>query len=585
MQSFRSLIPSCLTHPLPKQVCPSLFYNHRSNNASIKAQETKGQPPACYDFQHKPNFHSLDRQRYVSPTTGKCRWLRVQCASSTQSSPIRGATRGKEVDVSGRARRALKLAYWLAQHSPFSEYFPEWVGRWLWLILCLLKRVKSAPYEDTYKPYLSKFWGQLWAARSEKEYSLRVPGRGLLLRPDHKGDVYSITHAAYPRQLIVHDGTNWRVCIDPNALARMEYIAISYKNSDFTTPQIDGNYEVTKEVQQSYVSALARSICLELGATAYWLDFECTGELQAEKNEDLYRFADVFRGASRTVILIRDRYLFPLNSTEIPSRTKQQRDEEEASGWKSWGERVWTFPEALLSSELAYKFGSEPVRSISLREVGNIAYGPDQEEMRLINGFSGKDPLERIERLALLKNAIWRRSSASSPAPHSPQKVNPGTGRPFTAFPAERVYALMGFFEHRIMPDNQESVWHALARLSMANDSDHLVERMIAMLPPSIPDWACWYSDEDIFGAKLWDIDPEVQVAGITSSGALVVDGCRAAAIRWKDFPEVACLRTGKRSFRRAICAAIPQIFAYVLLIGLLCLGASVAIGVSGFGM
>jgi len=121
------------------------------------------------------------------------------------------ATRAKEVGISGGARRALKLAYWLTEHSPFSEYLPGWVGRWLWLILCLFWPIHTAQSDDMYKPYFSKFWGQLWAARSEKEYSLRIAelhGRAMELPQGHKGDTHSVTHAAHPRQLIIYDGTH-----------------------------------------------------------------------------------------------------------------------------------------------------------------------------------------------------------------------------------------------------------------------------------------------------------------------------------------------------------------------------------------
>lgn len=548
-------------------------------------EPTKDKHASCYDYQHKPNYHRHDRQRYVSPTTGKCRWLRVQCTPAARAlSTTVGTTHALEQDVGGGAIRALKLAYWLTEHSPFSEYLLGWIGRWLWLVLCLFWPINSVQYQETYKPYLSRFWGQLWAARSEREYAIRMAelhGQRMALPEGHQGDVHTITHAAHPRQLIIYDGKYWQPCTDVKVLARTYYLAISYRQADFLTPNIEaawGSREAQLEVQKlkSYVSDLARSACQEQGFRAYWLDFECTGDSQAEKNADLYRLADVFRGASKTVILIRDRHLNPLNSIDVPPRSQQKRDAEEEFGWKSWGGRVWTFPEALLSSELVYKFGTEAVRPITLRQIGCIAYAPDQEEMRIINGFSGKDPLERIERQTLLKNAIWRRSSGPASTPSS-QHINTGTGSQFTAYPAERVYALMGFFEHRIMPDPRESILHALARLSMANDSDRLAERMIAMLPSSIPDQACWYADDDVFGARLCDVEPVVQVAGITSSGALVLDGCRAVAIRWKNFPQVAFGL--KPSFRRSISSWLPYIFAPKIIIGIALLPLSGALG------
>jgi hypothetical protein len=168
----------------------------------------------------------------------------------------------------------------------------------------------------------------------------------------------------------------------------------------------------------------------------------------------------------------------------------------------------------------------------------------------------------------MLKKAIWRRqnTSAGMPAvstqPSGPMVAN---SEPIH-YPAEKVYALMGFFEHRIMPNRHETQLHALARLSLTNDSDRFAERMVSMLPANIAATACWYADEDLFGSNLWDIEPEVQVAGISESGAPVLDGCRAAAIRWKNFPDV--VFAYKSTLKRKACIITPYASAYMLLFG-----------------
>ena len=123
-------------------------------------------------------------------------------------------------------------------------------------------------------------------------------------------------------------------------------------------------------------------------------------------------------------------------------------------------------------------------------------------------------------------------------------------------YPAESVYALMGFYEHRIMPSRLETELQALARLSMANESDRMAECMVSMLPHNIQPTACWYADDDLYGSHIWDIEPEIQVAGITESGALVLDSCRAATIRWGNFPEVGFQTT--EPSRRKTAGRIP---------------------------
>jgi hypothetical protein len=248
----------------------------------------------------------------------------------------------------------------------------------------------------------------------------------------------------------------------------------------------------------------------------------------------------------------------------------------ESECWKGWGERVWTFPEALLSSRLCYKFRDrEEVKPLSLFELANLAYADSDDEQAVVKAYSGKEPLERLERLTLLKKAIWRRATKALPigsGPPPPPKLHMigegvATGDVYVPYQAERVYALMGFFEHRIQPSHEEDDLQALARLSMANDSDRITERMVSMFPAIPTPGACWYADNDIYEANLWDILPEIQVAGVTQNGALVLDGCRAAAIRWKDFPDVVCAT--EKSLRRKIAGSIPYFSWPFIIIGL----------------
>lgn len=143
-------------------------------------------------------------------------------------------------------------------------------------------------------------------------------------------------------------------------------------------------------------------------------------------------------------------------------------------------------------------------------------------------------------------------------------------------FKAERVYALMGFFEHRIHPHFKEKELSALVELSMVNDNDRLVERMMSFLPAQIPDSARWYAETDDWGANLWDIEPEIQAVGITEEQALVLGGCRAAAIRWKSFPAVAFAT--RRSYRRLIATYLPNIVWELFFLGLVLDGAAAKI-------
>lgn len=74
-------------------------------------------------------------------------------------------------------------------------------------------------------------------------------------------------------------------------------------------------------------------------------------------------------------------------------------------------------------------------------------------------------------------------------------------------------------------------------RLSLANDSDLLLERLTCVLPrdPNQP----WYIMDDAYGASLWDIYPSCQIAGVGDDNTIIVDGARGANVRWKSFASV----------------------------------------------
>lgn len=74
-------------------------------------------------------------------------------------------------------------------------------------------------------------------------------------------------------------------------------------------------------------------------------------------------------------------------------------------------------------------------------------------------------------------------------------------------------------------------------RLSLANHSDLLLERLVCLLPedPQQP----WHCIKDAYGVNLWDIYPTCQIAGIGTDNTVIIDGARGASVRWKSFASV----------------------------------------------
>ena len=505
----------------------------------------------CRDLRLEYQTHKAN-QRFMDPETGQCTKLLVQAVHPVPNT--------NQIKITDNIRRVPKLSVSLFRSPPRSIVMALlWPFKFFCCsILLLFWPLDGLPgresFSGEYPTYFMNYWGQMWAARSHREYSKFDTLREMNPMPvpsGFKATVPSVTRALHPRRLVIYRNDVWEHCEDPGIIINYRFIAISYRQSDVFERGNDEEGKRKEEEQKKRFIESVRATTLECGLQAYWLDLECLGKSTEETNIDVYRMADIYRGANFTLITI----------------GKSDTDEHSIQSWKSWGGRVWTLPEALLSRELRYRIGIDgPVLPITLHELANKAYEHYSEETAVINAYSGKDPLERLERLTLLKSAIWRRGSAALPPVLAPPKdplekyvlsVQPQrTGMENPSYPAERVYALMGFYEHRIIPSRLETELQALARLSMANDSDRMAERMVSMLPHNIQPTACWYADDDLYGSQIWDIEPEIQVAGVTENGALVLDGCRAATIRWEDFPEVSFQTT--ESFRREMAGRIP---------------------------
>jgi hypothetical protein len=127
----------------------------------------------------------------------------------------------------------------------------------------------------------------------------------------------------------------------------------------------------------------------------------------------------------------------------------------------------------------------------------------------------------------------------------------------------------MGLLRVRPQIDPTDSAFQAFARLSLANDSDQLLERLICVLPksPHQP----WHTMDDAYNAKLWDILPQdVGIAGVGEDDSIILDGCRAANVRWKSFTAVAHTRRetwGRMLARLALRSSGVVFFAAIITI------------------
>jgi hypothetical protein len=124
----------------------------------------------------------------------------------------------------------------------------------------------------------------------------------------------------------------------------------------------------------------------------------------------------------------------------------------------------------------------------------------------------------------------------------------------------------MGLLRQRPKIDPTDTSFQAFARLSLANDSDLLLERLMCILPQR-PDQH--WSFEDAYGVSLWDIYPTCQVAGICEKDSVLLDGAFGATIHWDKFRKVANTRQ-VRSLKRIVGQLALHTAPYVLTAGVL---------------
>jgi len=115
-----------------------------------------------------------------------------------------------------------------------------------------------------------------------------------------------------------------------------------------------------------------------------------------------------------------------------------------------------------------------------------------------------------------------------------------------------------------------DSGFQAFCRLSLANDSNQLIERFICMLPRDIN--GEFYKVDDFWDRNLWDIEPICQVVGVGEDDTIILSGAFGSPIRWKSFVPVNLLRrrTLKRELARVALRALPlySVMGIIILAG-----------------
>lgn len=350
-----------------------------------------------------------------------------------------------------------------------------------------------------YDAFPYKSYGYPKAARNVFENdSLTLSGRRISQSTNPE-----VKRALRPRYLcvLVEDDVIDRIKVSEWEAANpgrpLDYVFIAYTADQFSH---DSDADIT------VLHEIAKRATRDVGLNAYWVGCSCMPD-EDEIEQDVYRISDVIRGAHSLIIAVG-----PSNKELTPSFDSQL---------DQWGKRMWTWPEVLLSpgsSIKVYSRESKDIVTIAKRQFAQTVWKDAEVSRQLIDHYEGSIVLGRLELVTLALECLHGRQTNQH-------------------LPGDKSYALMGLMRLRPKVDGSDSEFQAFARLSLANDSDLLLERLISTLPKDPGQhWSCM---DDAWDAKLWDIYPTCQIAGIGADDTVVVDGLRGANVRWKSFEVV----------------------------------------------
>lgn len=300
----------------------------------------------------------------------------------------------------------------------------------------------------------------------------------------------------------------------------IEYLFICYTTEQFS-------HESNEDMDELH--RIAEAATRRAGVAAYWLACSCMPE-DEELFEDVYRISDVVRGAHSLVVIIGA----PRGSSPDASEMLRQL-----------GGRMWTFPEVLLSSSRhpisLYTRGCHPdsFRRLFKRNFAIEAWGDAGISRQLIDHYEASIILSPLELVSVALHCFPNRDTTAY-------------------YPGDLSYALMGLLRRRPNVNQNDSAFEAFCRLSLANDSDQLIERLICMLPRNTD--RPWHEIDDFWDSNLWDIEPLCQVVGLAGEDTVILSGAFGAPIRWKSFEPVNLLmrNTVRRWVARAVLRSSP---------------------------
>ncbi|KAF8545240.1 hypothetical protein BDD12DRAFT_927945 [Trichophaea hybrida] len=329
------------------------------------------------------------------------------------------------------------------------------------------------------------------------------------------------------------------------------YMFVAYTMDQFS-------HDSPGDVDCKALSQIAERATRDAGLSAYWVASSCFAR-EEYIEDDIYRISDVIRGAHSVVVALGQ----PCDSRVAPNEIPREKTADELL--KDWGRRMWTFPEALLcpssAIEIYLRTGDTEwpiahVETISKKDFPARAWHDKLISRQLMDHFEGNLALSRLEIVVIALECLRGRKTTE--------------GRK-----GDLSYVLMGLLRRRPKPNENDSAFQAFARLSLSNDNDRYLERLICVQPTgtAVRDRTGneLLTAKDVWGCCLWDIYPLCQVAAIGHGDSVILDGCSGAAIKWDRFESPARIRG--YSFRRFFTTFWLRLCPFLFIVGAIITG------------
>jgi hypothetical protein len=219
---------------------------------------------------------------------------------------------------------------------------------------------------------------------------------------------------------------------------------------------------------------------------------------------------------------------------------------------REWARRLWTFPEVLLGPNLPLVICWKDNCTIKWyelekRQFPSVAWEDGESARQLVDSYGAG--LSRLEFGKIALECLIHRAREAD--------VD-------LFYDGDVSYVLMGFLRLRPIINKFDSALQAFARyvtklrpkafrrylpltiscrLSLPADSDRLMERFVALQPPSpTADWALM---EDGYNASIWSIEPSIQISGVGENDTLIIEKAWGAKIELSRFTDVCSSKVG----------------------------------------